>query len=65
MTEDLGMFQEPLVFDHLLKSHRIHKKIVHTFSFARALRAGCVRDGRHHVFRAIGERASEAAFPSA
>ena len=65
MTENLGMFQEPLVFDHLLKLRRIHKKIIHAVGFARALRAGRVRDGRHDVFSAIGERPGEAAFPSA
>ena len=35
------------------------------FSAQGPLRAGRVRDRRHDVFRAIGERAGEAAFPSA
>ena len=65
MTEDLGMLEEPLVFDHLLKLCRIHKEIIHAIGFARALRAGRVRDARRDVFRAVGERAGEAAFPSA
>ena len=65
MTENLGMFQETFVFDHLLKLRRIHKKIIHTVGFTRALRAGRVGDGRHDVFRAVGERPGKAAFPSA
>ena len=65
MTENLGMFQETLVFDHLLKLRRIHKKIIHAVGFTKALRAGRVGDGRHDVFRAIGERTGQAAFPSA
>ena len=65
MTENLGMFQEIFVFDHLLKLRRIHKKIIHAVGFAGALRASRVRDGRHDVSSTIGERAGEAAFPSA
>ena len=65
MTKDLGMLEETVVFGHLLKSRRIHKKIIHAVGFAGALRASRVRDGRHDVFRAIGERAGQAAFPSA
>jgi len=65
MTEDLGMFQETLVFDHLLKLRRIHKKIIHAVGFTRALRAGRVGDGRHDVFRTVGERPGKATFPSA
>ena len=65
MTENLGMFQETLVFDHLLKLRRIHKKIIHAVGFTRALRAGRVGDGRHDVFRTVGERPGKAAFPSA
>ena len=65
MTENLGMLEETVVFDHLLKLRRIHKKIIHAVGFAGALRASRVRDGRHDVCRAVGERAGEAAFPSA
>ncbi len=65
MTENLGMFQEIFVFDHLLKLRRIHKKIIHAVGFTRALRAGRVGDGRHDVFRTVGERPGKAAFPSA
>ena len=65
MVEDLGMFKEPLVFDHLFKLRRINKKIIHAVGFAGALRASRVRDGRHDVSSTIGERAGEAAFPSA
>ena len=65
MTEDLRMFQEPLVFDHLLKLRQIDKKIIRAVGFAGPLRASRVRDRRPDVFRAIGERAGQAAFPSA
>ena len=64
MTEDLRMFQEPLVFDHLLKLRQIDKKIIHAVGFAGPLRAGRVRARRHDVFRATGERPGQAAFPS-
>ena len=65
MTENLGVLEEPVVFDHLLKLRQIDKKIIHAVGFAGPLRAGRVRDGRHDVFRAIGERTGQAAFPSA
>jgi hypothetical protein len=44
---------------------QIDKKIIHAVGFTGPLRAGRVRDGRHDVFRAIGERPGQAAFPSA
>ena len=65
MTENLGMLEETIVFDHLLKLRQIHKEIIHAVGFATPLRASRVRDGRHDVFRAVGERPGEAAFPSA
>ena len=65
MTENLGVLEETPVFDHLIKLGRIHKEIIHAVGFARALRAGRVGDGRHDVFRAVGERPGKAAFPSA
>ena len=65
MTKDLGMLEKPLVFHNLLKLCRVHKEIIYAVAFARALRAGRVGDRRHDVFRAVGERPGEAAFPSA
>ena len=45
MTEDLGVLEEPVVSDHLLKLGRVHKEIIHAVGFTRALRAGRMRDG--------------------